>query len=233
MQKKLKSKIKIIANFPKLSAQELSQYKQAYLGISLKNSIFWEEDFEQILAWAAEHFESCLIVVADYLHRHNEQILHATNEAQSIKAALELGQKYVKQLMPKLEKFPNQKFKIIHWQELLEQEAYTNAADLLNKLYLENSKFKHSIDKSATHFILRQQEQGVVLGLSQAEAVELSVKYLLEEMAVFDILVAQNWQVEIYPGTQLPILKEITKGDFENVPKHLRKRIFIGLNALN
>ena len=77
------------------------------------------------------------------------------------------------------------------------------------------------------------QEQGVIFAVSQSQAIELSVKYLLEEMAVFDILVAQNWQVEIYPGTQLPILKEIAKGDFENVPKHLQKRIFIGLNASN
>mgnify|MGYP000636860411 CR=1 FL=1 len=91
----MKYKIKIVDNFPKLSKQELKQYKQVYLGISLKNSIFWEEGFEQILAWAADNFDSCLIVVADYLHRHNEQILHGTNQEKSIKSALELGRNYV------------------------------------------------------------------------------------------------------------------------------------------
>lgn len=228
----LKHKVKIIANSPKLSKQELSQYKQVYLGISLKNTIFWEEGFEQILAWAADNFESCLIVVADYLHRHNEEILHRKGEQESIKSALDLGKKYVEQLLPKLAKYPNKKFKIVHWQELVEQNAYQKSATILAELYLKNKKFKQSIDNSATHFILRQEEQDVILAVSQKEAIGLSVKYLLEEMAVFDMLVAQNWQVEIYPGTQLPILKQISKGDFANAPQYLQKRIFIGLSPL-
>jgi tRNA-dependent cyclodipeptide synthase len=227
----LKYKIKIGDNFPKLSAQELNQYKRVYLGISLKNSVFWEEGFEQILAWAADNFDSCLIVVADYLHRHNERILHGASQEQSIKSALELGKKYVEQLLPKLTNFPAKKFKIVHWQELLAQDAYQKSATLLNEFYLQNTKFKDSIDKSATHFVKRQQEQGIKFAVSEAQAIDLSIKYLLEEMAVFDILVAQNWQVEIYPGTQLPVLKEIAKGDFENISKNLQKRIFIGLSA--
>ena len=227
----MKYKIKIVDSFPKLSSKELKLYKQAYLGISLKNSIFWEEGFEQILAWASANFDSCLIVVADYLHRHNEQILHGTSEEQSIKTALELGAKYTEQLLPKLAKFPNQKFKIVHRKDLLNQEKYQKSADYLNEFYLKNTKFKDSIDKSATHFISRQQERGVKFEVTESEGIDLSIKYLLEEMAVFDILVAQNWQVEIYPGTQLPVLKEIAKGDFENISEYLQKRIFIGLNA--
>ena len=54
-------------------------------------------------------------------------------------------------------------------------------------------------------------------------------KYLLEEIAVFNVLSEQGWRVELYPGSELNALVEVAKGKFPDVPQGLKNRINVEL----
>ena len=60
-------------------------------------------------------------------------------------------------------------------------------------------------------------------------AIELSCRYLLEEVAVFSALSEQGWGVELYPGPELHVLSEVAKDKLINVPQGLKERINVEL----
>ena len=68
---------------PEVSEQELFSRKQCYIGISLDNPVFRADFLDALLVWAVGNFDRSLVVVGDYLRRHNEYILHGAGEGVS------------------------------------------------------------------------------------------------------------------------------------------------------
>jgi len=61
------------------------------------------------------------------------------------------------------------------------------------------------------------------------EAIELSCRYLLEEITVFSALSDQGWKVELYPGPELRVLVDIAKGEYSRIPQGLKERVNVEL----
>jgi hypothetical protein len=50
-------------------------------------------------------------------------------------------------------------------------------------------------------------------------------------MAGFCALVADGWTVDVYPGPELPTLKEAAQGAFAGIPLELRQRINVEIDV--
>lgn len=226
----MRYKIKINDKSPDLP-NKLIYSKNCYLGVSINNPFFWGDHLGLLLQWIDKRFPKCQIVIGDYLHRINEIMSNGRNEESAIKASLSLGDKMYERINGNLERMTNNIFTVHRWQD------YINDLDTLDKLHKifslfnSNQGFHDGIQQSCKEFIARQIKQGKKLGVSKEKALELSSKYLLEELAVFSTLIEKDYTVQVYPGTQLLILKQLANGEIIEVDTNLKKGIFLDLTV--
>lgn len=209
---------------------KLSERKRCVLGVSMSNPVFWRSSLGTMLAWMDNNFDSSLVLVGDYLQRFNEQISNGNESGLAIEAAMQKGDLFQEKLNQYLPKLNAENFQIARWKPLYDSADFRKHKTVLDEIYNSNLEVKQSIDETAKFFVSQKQDK-VDFKVSEAEAIRLSVEYLLEEMAVFSILIDQGWDVVLYPGAQLPLLMEIAKGEFQGVPNSLNKGVYVELKV--
>lgn len=221
--------IKIVKTTPKISRQELFSNKRCYFGISLDNPGFYGKSLQALLLWGIGNFDECLVVIGDYLRRYNERILNGLDDKQAARVTHALGDSFMIKAGNFFQQLPAKRVTVTRWETCLRTPEYKKAKASLDELFATNPEFRAAVEKDAFAFIRRQTKRNRKLAVSPEEAVELSCRYLLEEIAVFSALSEQGWKVELYPGPELHVLVEIAKGDFQDIPRGLKQRINVEL----
>lgn len=201
------------------------------MGISLDNPDFYGGSLDTLLQWVTAKFEQCLIIIGDYLRRYNEQIFSGNAGQAEDFASMEAGQVFLEQNAEILKRFSEPKVKIVRWKDCLASEQYKKAKIILDNLYKSDETFRASLQKDAFSFINRQKRKKQNPQVPMEEAIEISSRYLLEEVAVFSSLAELGWNIEVYPGPELGILVDVAKGNFKQIPTGLKNRINIELQV--
>jgi tRNA-dependent cyclodipeptide synthase len=212
--------------------KDLIYQENCYLGISINNPFFLGDYLGLLLQWIAKRFPTCKIIVGDHLHRINEYILNGVDdEALAIAEGKKRGKIIADRIEALLDEFPRKKFELEFWETYYNNPECQDQKRKLRESFETNKYFSRSVQESASDFIERQVSRGCHIHLDKASAVEKSVEYLLEEMAVFSYLIEKGYRVQVYPGTQLSILKEFANGEFTELGSNLNKGIFIDLTV--
>lgn len=221
--------IKIVKTTPKVSTEELFSHKRCYFGISLDNPHFFGRSLQALMLWGMGNFDQCLVLVGDYLRRFNEQIFSGMSKGQAIQMAHSFGDAFMDRTRSFFEQLPARRVTLRRWEICLETSEYVKSRAALDDLFNSEPEFRASVEKDAFSFIKRQTKHHKKLAVTMEEALELSCRYLLEEIAVFSSLSQQGWKVELYPGPELNVLVDIAKGNFKDVPAALKERINVEL----
>lgn len=221
--------VSVVKTTPPVSKNRLRSQRKCYMGISLGNPVFQGGCLRALVLWAMENFDETLVVVGDYLRRHNEYILNGLDDDQAGRAAVKAGDVFLEQVGGLFEELSNEHVVLTRWQEHLGSAEYEKARALLDNLFESDANFRACVEKDAVAFVERLDGRGRPLAVTNQQAIECSCKYLLEEIAVFSALAEQGWTVELYPGPELEVLVEIGKGTFENIPQGLKDRINVEL----
>ena len=209
---------------------ELYAHQKCVLGVSMSNPVFWRSSLSSIFTWMQTHFNHSLILVGDYLHRLNEQVLNGDDEEAAIHTALEKGNQFMQKAQNYLQLHAAERFEVYRWKPLHDEPEFQKAKMAMETLYHANPEVKASIQSTASLFVWQKMEKSD-FKVSKERAVQLSAQYLLEEMAVFSMLIDRGWNVVLYPGAQLPLLMEIAKGKFRDVPNSLNKGVYVELGV--
>lgn len=221
--------IRIESITPPMSQKELLHHRRCYLGISIGNPQFRGDFFEALLQWIAEHFDACVIVVGDYLQRFNEHIFYNRQGKEAEIEALRMGDNFFEESAKVLAGLSKKQFQITRWKSYLDSTEFHEAKKTLEELFVSSYEFRESIDKTSSEFISRQVKNKKSTIVNKKTAIALSTQYLLEEIAVFNVLVERGWAVEVYPGPEIPVLIDIANGKFDSIPPALKQRINVEL----
>jgi len=227
----MRYKAQISCVTPFTAYNKIVSIPQCYMGISLGQPNFIGERLKAVLDWISKHSERCLLVVGDDLQRINVMIDRRVNEKEALSIARRLGDTEIDILSRMLLDYDDGKFIIARWKELMERDQFTVYQNQLRKLCKNDADFNGSIIKSAKSFVKRRLQRGEISSTDEHVAVRLSTAYLLEEITVFCLLASEGWNVEIYPGPELPVLEEIAKGLHSGVPSPLKERVNIALKV--
>lgn len=228
----MKYKIKKIESAPTISVNQLAEYRKCYLGISVNNPFFREQHLGLLLKWISNHFDECTIIIGDYLHRINESILHGTTGEEAIASSIIRGDQIELMLEVALSILPQNKFKVYRWKDFLDKYPKAlSEKEKLTSIFNSNKIFQDDILQSCSEFIERLVTRGERLYLTKEEAINQSREYLLEEMAVFSVLIEQGYEVQVYPGTQLKILKDLANKKIPDINTNLTQGIYIDLTV--
>lgn len=191
----------------------------AYMSMSINNTVFHNEDtLRTVLETISDNCNSCSIIVGDYLHRYNEELISEGNLKDVIKKALDKGRKLVDLFKKVLNNSNvNTNYTIHYTKDFLSHPQFSEKMDHFQRLHKSNKDFKGLTEYTIEVFLRRQNNRKVSL----EKAKELCRLYLFEELVIFEILAEEGYKVNIYPGNQLPIIKAIVTGQLKNVSKPL------------
>ncbi len=184
-----------------------------YLGASMNNLLFKDEKtLNEILEFINSNVNHYCILVGDYLHRYNEIIFNGLNESEAITNTIEKGQSFSRFFELEAKKH-SAKFEFIFSKDIVKTPGFQDRVNRFFELYFSNLRFKELVDYTIKVFLRRQNE----IKISYSKAEELCKEYLVEELAIFEVLAERGLHVNIYPGNQLPITKEIVSGKLKGV----------------
>jgi hypothetical protein len=105
----------------------------------------------------------------------------------------------------------------LYTNDLKNRPLFNSKMERFKSIYLVNKQFQELLNHTVNVFLRRQQE--IMIGLREAK--DLCRLYLLEELVIFEILAEEGYNVNMYPGNQLPIIKAIVTGQLKNVSEPL------------
>lgn len=228
----MKYKIKISSLTPKVSKDHLYS-ENSYLGISINNPQLIGDHLELFIQWINKRFPYCKIIICDHLHRINEYIFNGTlDESVAIGESVKRGKIIADRFREVLDKYPKEKFDLEFWEEYYNDPECQQEKERLTGFFKTIGPFRRSIEFSAIDFIERQISRGCAISVDKETAIEKSVEYLIEEMAVCSVLVRRNLKVMIYPGTTAPIFKELAEQKYPQIETDLNRGICLDLNVI-
>jgi tRNA-dependent cyclodipeptide synthase len=212
---------------PSLQKASVLGRQKISLGVSLDNEEFYGKNLNGILTWIENRYEECLIFVGDCLYAYTLQIF-SPMDAVAVEQAVAKSAKTFRDQVIAFTSNSKTRFKMVSLAELSHRPEFQTAKTLIEKLYEGNEQFHSSVKKTATDYIQRKSKNGR-LTMNSEKAVLLSVQYLLDEIAFYYMLVSDGWLLEVYPGSEIPVLREIIQGKIQNVPEILKQRVFLEL----
>jgi tRNA-dependent cyclodipeptide synthase len=209
--------IKKIRSYP---SRQINWTGGLYLGMSMSNTAFQDSQrLKLILNEITSRNKKFTLLVGDFLHRYNEQIFGGLSEKDAIESSLKKGEMLVKLFVEIADEIENVQYSIIHTSKFLQYPSFTEKMNRLRNCYKANNHFRELIEYTIDVFLRRQIE----IKTKYEVARELCRNYLFEELAIFEILSEEGFNVNIYPGNQLVIIKAIITGSLKNVSESLER----------
>lgn len=177
--------------------------------------------------WAIKFFPNCDILIGDGLYRITLQIREGVDETIALGRAIEEGQKLLDEFRSVLkEPLPI----VFRSSEIINNAIFPSAINAIDNLFKCDTDFSNSVRLDAGEFVDRQARRNC-LQMEYGRAVQLAIRYLKEEIAIYLLMAQRGWLQDIYLGNELPTLLRIMKGDIPAAPAPLKRRINIALRA--
>ena len=199
--------------------------RKAYLSISITNNFHFSKNVKSQVEFMEKNFSRFVIVIGDHLCRHNRLIDSNLNEEEHIKECLLKG----KLIKNNYSKFLKNKNDIIHWKDLYSTQTFEKNILLVKNEYKHNHNFQKSIINSAEKFIERKEkrmELNKTINLN--DAISLSISYVLEELAIMNMMIEDDFIIQSYLGSNIQILKQLANNSF-STDLLLNKGIYLDL----
>lgn len=201
-------------------------YDNCSIGISLQSQNHIGERFEAIVDWVNGKFDYCLVDLSDTLHRYNYMIEDGLLPEQARAKALNEGDKWLQEHQQTLDNL-SMPYKLIRWDHWMDHPRLKSYKDIFWHVYETNESFKNAVLEDVSKYYIRR--HNMKLEDVSPHNVELSISYLVEELAVHSIFFENYNCASVYPGRQQACFKMIREGLIKNTPTFLQNSYFVPL----
>ena len=188
------------------------------LGVSLENADFHTPKLLTIAAWVRNHYSRCLVMLGDGLHRITLQLDSDAPEDEALEHSKWLARDFVHSQGSVFTLTGSScPFDFVFCSEIqAAHHSYSNYYNQVTALFHDNKAFQDSCRAFAYDFLKRKPRRQQ----NNAKHIEMSCRYVLEELAVISCLTQGFPCSFVYPGS-LTILEEIARGKHPWVPECL------------
>jgi tRNA-dependent cyclodipeptide synthase len=183
------------------------------------------EDVASAYLWAKDRYNIKAILLGDGLYKITLRICRNLNLSESEKIAIAEGQELLERFFDKID---DRKISVYKTSDIQKTIEFKKCYEIIDALYENDFEFRGAVDDNAHHFVERQRDHGC-LRIDKFEAINLSIFYLIQEIAVYLFLVERGWFFEVYLGQEIPALVKIMTGKVPAAPAPLKRRVHIGL----
>lgn len=197
----------------------------AFVGVCLNHRMSSISFLQKFIPWVAEHSDPLLILVCDYLERHNEMAFNHLSESDAVERVMLQGEK--------IQKITDDAFvscglsgkvdcRVMNFRGAVEDPSFRQYYELVNSAYDNNEAFREDVLMETNGFVRR-------IALTKPKRYSYHEPnhdpdwlrvYLLEEIAMYVNLFFKGYTVEVYPGADSLILKNIAEGKYGIFPEY-------------
>lgn len=198
-----------------IGERALKEKEAVLIGLSIKNSYFKDENIEELISWAHEHFGKVNIMCPDEPAFHTLLSLGHSEKKAKEKSTLECNR-----LVNKCNRvIANLKLadraRIIRWVDLNQNEAYRSTLKDIEHLYKSNESFRTDV-RATTRQVIEQ--HGTTLPIETA--IDIGVDFFLKELALI-INSAEILKVPLSAYVyhkRMPVLEHMLDGKYGYQP---------------
>ncbi|MVF11450.1 tRNA-dependent cyclodipeptide synthase [Ketobacter sp. MCCC 1A13808] len=217
--KKYKARIKQVA--PETARDTFLQCEKCFVGFSLESGSFTGNRLVAVMKWIDSHFSECLVLIADSIHNNTIQMERHVSLKKSLSITNALAQSAIDECEAIIGGLNHCRFIVSRASRYIPEPGYASTLTSLYNLYECSANFRDSVNHFSKNFAHRK-------NVERIRFVELSKKYLLEELAVTSCLIAEGWTTLVYPG-ELNAFDEIANGLHPGVPELLKQLTSVSL----
>ena len=187
-----------------------------FVGVSIKNRMSNKRRLALLIPWALQRSGSLSIVVGDYIHRFNYMAVEGLPPADAAQKAFSSGKRALRAARSILsEARAEDRAVVLSSLDLTGTiECQAIYKDVL-RYYDRNATFVSDVTEEVSSFLSRTcQDHDITTG----GRLEVLKSYVLEEIAMFLHLYNTGHLVEIYPGPDLAIMRNIAAGHYDDFP---------------
>lgn len=185
------------------STDNWQDFEAARLQISVGNERHEAEKLSAVSEWCLSRFKEVFFCVNDTLQRFNLMFEQRIKEEDAQKKASKLGQQWITRNQAILENVPQAK--LVTWEEWKEKAAYNKGYLKTQWFYSNNEEFRASIDDNIEEIWSRRAKSNPTIYTEKRfdEFLDISKRFLLEEITAFSLMFHEKEAIDIYPGTTL------------------------------
>ncbi len=200
---------------------------RAFVGISVDNSIIYSPDaISGIFDWAFDNVSSFDVLIGDYLNRHNYQAFNGDNELSAIEKAEYAGIEARKRLAPLISQQTHHGIaQFISSTDLWSRQSFATRRAHFETCYSKRDDFRKIVDEGVDKFLSRRHP----LSLYDAEVRAHCTAYQLEELAMFEQLAMDGYDLFIYPGAHLSIMKSLVSKEIDGISDDIARLVLVEL----
>ncbi|WP_250510335.1 tRNA-dependent cyclodipeptide synthase [Caballeronia sp. GACF4] len=176
--------------------------------------------------WARENFSRCRILIGDSLFRFTIQIQSGCDAKSALKQSADQGERVLNNILTQIAHKPE----VVRCSEIMKDSVFYKYKKNVENLYADNMHFKSSLEDDALNFVRRQAKKGR-LAIPETEAINISIFYLVEEIAIYSLLADQGWRVDVYLGQEVPTLAKIISGEIPDISGSLLDRVNVSIRT--
>ncbi|MFQ6550592.1 tRNA-dependent cyclodipeptide synthase [Aestuariibius sp. 2305UL40-4] len=185
------------------SSDRWSDFQTARLQISVGQPYHEGEKFAATLEWCRPRFKGVVICVNDTLQRYNAMFELGLSDDVARQRSVAAGSDWIARNLGSVTDDPI--FEIRRWNDWLADPDYLETHRAILALDKTNPDFAAAISADIERIWARRHanDPEAYSMYRRAAFQELSRVYLLEEIAVFSLMFAQETAIDIYPGSAL------------------------------
>jgi tRNA-dependent cyclodipeptide synthase len=169
--------------------------------ISLGSAAHEGEWFRALLAWVGAHHARTYICIADTLQRHNRMARWGESATEAHVRSRRDGDAWFERNRRVLEALPIP-YVLGRWSDWLADPRYPAARRAVRALHRDSPALRDEIDRDADRYLRSLARRGTPVP-DRTSAVRRARAFLLEETAVFPLMMEDYPGDEVYPGSML------------------------------
>jgi len=209
-----------------LANQALEKPKSynGFMGVSQGKPYFSKDNIEAYFRFALGHFDKFLLIVDDWLAQHNYAAFRGLSDEQALQKARFEGQKNIRafeSVKRKLqqENYEVDRIRIASLSELIDEQV-RQRIEIIERHYQQDPKFRKDARAWLWKYIKNEARESGLQGEALEVAVDRSIKYLIQELALLNTMPERGYQVETYPGSN-SVQKNIFEGKYTELGREL------------
>ncbi len=204
------------------------QRPAAFVGVCLNHRMSTASFLSTFLPWVAERTSRLLVLVFDYLERHNEIVFNGLPESEAAERVMKRGEAAADSCRSALRGeglAEGQDFFLRSYRDEIETPGYKALHQSVSDAFAHNPAFAEDVRSSASEFVARMDSakpKRFRNHTPQRDTHRLH-EYLLDEIAMYLHLFQAGYTVEVYPGPDSPVLQNIALGKYGIFPEYAER----------
>ena len=208
--------------------------QSCFLPICLYSFMINRPFLHEFLPWAVSCCLNPMIIIGDYLERHNVMVFDSLTEDEAIKKVEKRGQ----QVQGKIESLLinhkiDDRVKICSCREIIDTAECREIVSVIRNYASSHKTFNDDVDQQISLMIdnTKRISPHSVNDIKASQMIRLR-EYTIEEIAFFINLYNQGYTTEIYPGRDMKILQKMAASRYRDFPYTFSERTHISVAVL-